>query len=468
MSLPPLPRRRIERVLWSVLEEHFEDAQYLFLRWEAGLDSSEDNLRSLAAGPELRFAAHVRGLVHGGMPVVERLLFPAIRAEGAEEAFDERAQRATAALAILSQPSGGTERLIAAASEEIAPESAEHLHRAMQLWDTPAADAALYAASLRTREESWPAWLRTFAIRGQAADDKMVNTCLRGERDAILAGLRVVPGMRATAGERVHDVLAYFLSHEDAELRVAALRASLELGSHRAWAMCREWARSPAAPAGVFELIGMVGNAEDHAGLVQQVVDGHLSEARVWALGLSGRPHAAHLCMQLLEHADDRIARLAFEAFCAITGLPGDNPKVAEVEPRPGVRDLAEPDGDFAKAEAERDAAVEADLAEGRDVVVRSLPKAKPDAVKAWWAEASSYFDPKQRYFLGRVATQEVMRAIYVDGPSRRRHSLAYELTLRTRSHIQASSRAFARRQYRQLEALAGLRVDPQRGYLDI
>lgn len=471
MALPPLPRARSERVLWSVLEEHFEDAQYLFLRWEDALQKPDDSLRELAVGPEARLAAHVRGLVHGGLPVVERILFPAIRADGAEEAFDERAQRVAAALGILAQPVPGTERLITAATEELVPSSAAHLHRALQLWDAPTSDRALGEASLRTKPESWPAWLRTFAIRGQPADENMVNYCLRGDESSVLAALSVVPDMAASAGARIHEVLGYFFGDRSVALRVAALRSALQVGSHRAWSLCLEWFESPAVPPGIIELIGVVGNAQDHQRLIQQVVDGHISEARVWALGYSGRPHAAHLCTQLFGHKDERIVRLAFEAFQAITGLPSDG-RFVEPELRPGDRELSEPDGEFAKAEAERDATQEAqasaDAAAGIDPIVRLLPKPKPPEVMAWWARAQAHFDPKQRYLYGHVSNLEVMRAAYADGPSRRRHLLGYEVTLRTRSQVQPSTRAFAVRQYRQLAELASLRLDPQRGYLDI
>jgi uncharacterized protein (TIGR02270 family) len=472
VALPPLPRARSERVLWSVLEEHFEDAQYLFLRWEDALDKPDDSLRELAVGPEARLAAHVRGLVHGGLPVVERILFPAIRADGAEEAFDERAQRVAAALGILAQPVPGTERLITAATEELVPSSAAHLHRAMQLWDAPGSDRALYEASLRTKSVSWPAWLRTFAIRGQPADENMVNFCLRGDESSVLASLAVVPDMAASAGARIHEVLGYFFGDRSVALRVAALRSALQVGSHRAWGLCLEWFESPAVPPGIIELIGAVGNAQDHQRLIQQIVDGHISEARIWALGFSGRPHAAHVCAQLLGHADERIVRLAFEAFQAITGLPSDG-RFVEPALRPGDRELTEPDGAFAQAEAERDAVIEADAAAGLDPIVRLLPKPKPAEVRAWWAHAQPKFDPKLRYLYGHVSNLEVMRAAYADGPSRRRHLLGYEITLRTRSQVQPSTRAFAVRQYRQLAELAqlagaGLRLDPQRGYLDI
>jgi uncharacterized protein (TIGR02270 family) len=468
VSLPPLPRTRSERILWSVLEEHFEDGQYLFLRWEQALDGPDDSLRALANGPERRLAAHVQGLVHGGLPVVERMLFPALRPDGADDAFDEHALRTTAALAILAQPVLGTERLIAAASEELLPASAAHLHRALQLWDAPRSDRVLWEASLRTDSKSWPAWLRTFAIRGQAADENMVNFCLRGDENAILAALSVVPDMAASAGQRIHDVLGYFFASQTSAVRVAALRAGLQVGSHRAWKLCREWFESPGAPPGIVELIAIVGNAEDHKHLIDSVAAGHIDEPRIWALGHCGRPYAAHLCVQLLRHADERIVRLAFEALCAITGLPGDSPAVSTPEVRPGDTDLADPDGAFAAAEQARDAKLDADAAAGLDPMVMRLPKPKPDAVEAWWADASKRFDPRKRYLYGRVSDLEVVRATYLDGPSRRRHLLGYEMTLRTRSRVQPSTRAFAARQVRQLAELAAERVDPQRGYLDI
>jgi uncharacterized protein (TIGR02270 family) len=283
--------------------------------------------------------------------------------------------------------------------------------------------------------------------------------------------LAVAPDLAASAGARVHDVLGYFIGSPDIELRVAALRSALQVGSPQAWSLCLEWFEAADVPAKIIEVIGLVGNAQDHQRLIQSVAAGHLSEARIWALGHSGRPHAAHLCAQLLGHPDERLARLAFESLWAITGIPLDG-RFVEAELRPGDQDLAEPDGVFAQAEAARDAAVDADAAAGLDPVVRRLPKPKPAAVMAWWAQAQARFDPELRYLYGRPATLDVLRAAYVDGPSRRRHALGDELTLRTRAQVQPSTRAFAARQFRQLDALARLRIDPQhwpqRGYLDI
>ena len=466
VSLPPIPRARAERILWSVLEEHFEDAQFLFTSWEQALDGPDESLRTLATGLERRFAAHVRGLVHGGLPVVERLLFPAMRDE-ARAAFDERAQRATAALAILAQPVPDTQRLVVAASEGLESGSARHLQRALQLWDAPDSDRALLEASRRSDAKTWPLWLQTFAIRGQAADDDMVDACLRGDRGGVLAGLAVAPTMAASAGAKIHAVIDYFFASEDPELRVAALRAGLVIGSHRAHQLCRDWSTSLAAPSGVTEVVGLVGNAEEHRALIQQVAAGHVIESRIWALGLSGRPRAAHLCVQLLRHADERVVRLAFEAFCAITGLAGESPEVSVPEPRPGERDLEQPDGEFAAREAARDAAIEADRAAGLPTVVRRLPLPKPEVVEAWWTKFGARFEVGRRYLHGRPTSLEVMHAAYLDGPSRRRHALGFEITLRTRNRVRPSTRAFAARQLRQLAALTEQRFDPQRGYLD-
>src|SRR5690606_36461203 len=200
----------------------------------------------------------------------------------------------------------------------------------------PRPDRARWEASLRTNAASWPAWLRAFAIRGQPADENMVNYCLRGDEGSILAALSVVPDMAASAGQRIHDVLGYFFASQTSAIRVAALRAGLQVGSHRAWDLCREGFESPGAPAGLVEVIATVGNAAEQQSLIDSVAAGHVDEARVWALGFCGRPQAAQVCLGLLRHPDERIVRLAFEAFCAITGLPGGNPAVSETELRPG------------------------------------------------------------------------------------------------------------------------------------
>ncbi len=458
--------------MWSVVEEHLDDAEFLFQRWEAALDAPDESLAQLAKGVEPRLLAHLDGLVHGGIPVVERLLFPALRESGVDGAFDEQARRCAAALAILRQPVPGTERLIAAASEDLSPESAAPLHRAMQLWDRPGSDRALWAASLRTQAGSWPAWLRTFAVRGQPADENMVNYCLRGEEPSVLAALSVVPDMAASVGGRVLDVLDYFFSNDSAAVRVAALESALQLGSARAWGLCREWFASPGAPARIVDIIAMVGGASDHRQLVDSVAKGHVDEARVWALGHSGRPRAAQLCVALLTHENERIVRLAFEAFCAITGLSPETAGVSVAERRPGTRDLADPYGEYATEERAKDEAADADPS--LDPTVLQLPMPEVEAVVAWWERARPHFDPSRRYLYGKMSTPEIMHAAYVYGSSRRRHLLGSELRLRARSRVQPSTRAFGARQLRQLRELrtlrsrAELRVDPQRGYLEI
>lgn len=455
------------------MEEHLDDAEYLFQRWEAALDGPE-SLAKLAAGPEPRLSAHLNGLVHGGVPVVERLLFPAMLPGGEFDAFDERARRCAAALAILQQPVGGTERLVAAAAEQLDREGAGALHRALQLWDRPGSDSELWKASLRTRPESWPAWLRTFAIRGQPADENMVNYCLRGDEDAVLAGLSVVPDMIASVGAKVHDVLDYFFGDRKPALRVAALHAALSLGSPRAWALCREWFASPGAPRGIVELVAIVGSEAEHRQLIATVADGHVDELRVWALGHTGRAGAAELCVELFEHPSERIVRLAFEGFCAITGLSPEAADASVPETRPGARDLADPDGQFASDERARDAAADADEAAGLDPMVLQLPLPNVDLVRQWWARSRGHFRGRGRYLHGRPSTVDVMQWAYIHASSRRRHLLGEELRMRCRSRVQPSTRAFAARQLRQLRELYAmreqglLRIDPQRGYLEI
>ena len=68
-------------ILWDILEEHLNEAAFLWGQWERSLRSPRYVLREVMDGPEERLLAHVEGLCEGGLPVVERLLLPALQEE---------------------------------------------------------------------------------------------------------------------------------------------------------------------------------------------------------------------------------------------------------------------------------------------------------------------------------------------------------------------------------------------------
>src|SRR5262245_29573732 len=87
---PPQPR-------WDILEEHLDEAEFLWGMWEHALRAPNYDLDEVARGPEERLLAHLDGLVAGGPAVAPRLLVPALDAR-------EPHRVAAAAAALLASP----------------------------------------------------------------------------------------------------------------------------------------------------------------------------------------------------------------------------------------------------------------------------------------------------------------------------------------------------------------------------
>lgn len=84
-----------EQILWNVVEEHLDEAEFLVEQWASARRSPLYTLTELDEGPQARLDGHVDGLVVNGPLAHERVVWPAV--EGA----DEPARVTAAALALL-------------------------------------------------------------------------------------------------------------------------------------------------------------------------------------------------------------------------------------------------------------------------------------------------------------------------------------------------------------------------------
>jgi uncharacterized protein (TIGR02270 family) len=85
-----------ELILWDVVEEHLDEAEFLVELWLAARRSPLYTLPELERGPEPRLVAHVDGLVLNGPLVLERVAWPVV-----EDPQAEPLRLAAAALAML-------------------------------------------------------------------------------------------------------------------------------------------------------------------------------------------------------------------------------------------------------------------------------------------------------------------------------------------------------------------------------
>lgn len=83
------------QILWDVVEEHLDEAEFLVEQWQSARRSPSDTLAELVAGPEMRLEAHVDGLRGNGPLALERVAWPVLEGGG------EPQRVAAAALALL-------------------------------------------------------------------------------------------------------------------------------------------------------------------------------------------------------------------------------------------------------------------------------------------------------------------------------------------------------------------------------
>lgn len=428
-----MPELSRHGVLWDVQEEHLGEAEFFFEVWERCIDSPVHTLAELRVGPEERLLAHVMGLVIGGHRVLSQLVRPVLD----EDLDDDRHRTAAAALAILD-----------GAGREGPDIVLEHL---------PHAGAAGYWGLVRAMHVSRRTDIPERLIASLPEHD---GQALTGRLDA-LVGLGVDVG-KQLRGYFKHDLLpvrraaAHLARHStsskilkrllglmrdpDPKLREAAIESALIRGLPGSWQLACETAFDPQTPAGSLRrtALGWVAMQGDLA--VHQYLIGQLRERPdadlLWAAGITGRPQAAALAVELLDHPT--LARLAGELLTFVAGLPLTVDSLWLDE---GAHGSYGADADEALPELAHDD-LDADLVPPEELRLR-LPN--PAAVRAWWSNQRDSLHPDLRHFAGwPLETRIVEQALHA-APMRRRHALALELAIRSAGIGLLDTRAPAR-----------------------
>lgn len=406
--------------LWDVVEEHLDEAEFLWEQWEASLVAPNYVLREVEDGPEARLLAHLDGLVVNGPLVAERLLLPTIA-----DADAEPTRVRAAALALLQTP--GDAGFDAVFSElHGSPAQRPELVRALECCDVgplyPRLGGLLAAEDAELRHAA----ARVLAYHGEALIE-VVPGLLASERavDRVL-GLRMVPRFSEGARHR-HAVLAA-LASEHPDLRDVALTSGALLDLPQAWGCARDLvaARDPGAGQALL-LLALRGDPADASAIAAAVEDEALRGSALWALGFLGTVEAVELAMPWLEDATH--ARLAGEVVAAISGL-----------------DLA--DEDLTRVPEEDEAL------EHRPEDDLPLPDAM--GVLVWWRRQRGNFAGGRRYLGGKPRDAATLRGALHEGPMRRRaaHLLALQCGAAPGRGPRLETTAPSRRQWRELAAL--------------
>jgi uncharacterized protein (TIGR02270 family) len=419
-------------VIWDIMREHLDEAEFLVEMWSNGVDSPKFDFAKLRAGPEARLLAHLDALRVGGEIVVERVLLPVMA-----DPDDDEFRTAAASLAILHGAGLEACERVLSAFDRATGIGHRGLVRGLSL----SSREGLIPWLGRDLDQLAPGVLAS-RLRILAAHRVNVGQRLIGWLGATDLDVRRAAAVlaRHTGAPPALHMLHGLFDHEDDALRWAAIESGLIRGQTPAWlALAREafGGRNSVNHREAFGWLAMLGDASIHQRLLAALQAGP-TPALVWAAGLTGRPQAVDLGIELLD--DPCLARLAGELVCAVAGLRDDD---GDHWLDRGVRIGDDPDDALPQLEHD-----DLEIPSG-DTKLR-LPN--PDALRSWWAHRRGQFDPRLRYSNGAPLDLPALARSFAALPTRRRHPLALELAARTTGRAQIATWAMTGAQHLQAQ----------------
>lgn len=402
--------------LWDIVEEHLDEAEFLWGQRERSLVAPNYTLDEVAEGPERRLIAHLEGLVVNGPLVARKLLIPTL-----EEDEPHRITAAAAALLCSPGPTG-LDAVIEALCE--LPEQRPALAQALEF-----AERSDLRPRMRELLGNMDLGLiavgaQVLAFHHEAIGDSLL--VLLASDDPAWRGLalRALPD-EANPARYTNAILAGLADYHPVIVD-AAIDAGSRMGIPAAWARARERAQDPDGKEAML-LLALGGPPGDRSQLFSALQHPRRRLGALWALGFLGTPEVVDAALEWLD--DDTVGPLAGEVFTAVTGV-----------------DLVD-----AKLTAK---AVEAEHLE--HTPEHDLPRPQPMGVLHWWMQRRAQFADGQRYLAGRPNSREAIFAALARGPMRRRPALLRELQFQpppgARPRLQL--RAPIRRQRTELTAL--------------
>lgn len=405
-------------VLWDVVEEHMEEASFLWIEWERAQRSATLAPVQVQRIFEDRLAAHLEGLALSGA------ISPARLSAAAARAGDEGASFAVVHALLHRGRADGVD----AAVELLATAEGADVHAVGRAFALAPARALLprLPELLRHEQPRVRAAALSAACRGGVDVGPPLADGL-GDRDADVrrAALAAVTALRRR--EHLAAVRA-LLADPDPGVRRAAMEAGLILGAPDALAACR--AALCEGDAAALLLLALAGDGADVAAILRALDAIETRAAALFALGFIVAPEAAEASAAAC--ADAALGPVAAEAFAAVTGLDLVREGLASAAAPPSAdREEAGPDDIELRAEAQ-------------------LPVPDPAAIRARWAARSSWFTPR-----AELGTEALLAALSA-APMRRRPPLATQLAIRSRGAVQLDTTAWL---CDQLASLARLRA---------
>ncbi len=407
----------------DIVEEHFSEASFLASQWERALRSPRYNLEETSRLEE-RLLAHLDGLTLGG-ETAAALLRPAFESEDSAEVF------CAVFASIAESPPAALEQILTAIPAT-PPAFQAPLRRALELSGRVDLDSAL-APLLSSSDVSIQALAsEVLSFRGSIPREAAFELLNAQDERTLVAALRSLGTLKREDAVRK---LPRLLNDTRPQVRMAAIECGLASGIHAAWDTCRNEAQGNGEAAAAARVLQAIwGDDKDTAQLVTHLSDASKRADVLWALGFSGRPLAVDACLEFLKQ-ETPVARLAGEAFSAVTGLELRGVYAVELEEEESLPPLEKED-------------LDADLSPKFE---DELPVPAFEAVTDWWRRARRDFSRSKRYVNGVPFDGAALWNALTSDSMRRRHIHTKELSLRTHGTLDIRTLAFTSRQREEL-----------------
>jgi uncharacterized protein (TIGR02270 family) len=391
---------RPSAVIAPIVDRYLEEAAFLWSQRERASSAPNWGLADLADIDE-RLAAHLDGLrvaADYGWKIVERSLDsgPGELFAGGVLALDSADHRRTIRVAREAVKSEAARLALASAFRWVSP---RHLHGIEQSLLRSASATGRHLAVTAVAVHG-PALGNTLEPLLQDTDSDVRATAVRACGELGLTGYGpAIMGMLQDDEHVARQAAwsAVMLGHRGHALE-ALLTAGLDKGSDR---------------LNAFRLALLAMNlAASHEVLRRFARDGNQARWLLLGSGLAGEP--GYIPWLISRMRDDRMARVAGEAFSLITGT--DVPALHLERPRPENFESGPNDDP-------EDENVDMDPDEG-------LPWPDPDKVEKWWAANAHRFQKGTRYFMGAPVTREHCIHVLKNGYQRQRILAAHYLCL--------------------------------------
>jgi len=409
----------------DLVDESFDEAAFLWRRWESELASLTRNLDEIYSWTEDRLQGALDGVRVGGAVAID-IATEALRSDDID--------RATAGAALLASSADpkATDALVA----ELGTAKDARLRAIVRSLEVAGSDHALRAAArlLANGDPVHAGALCRLKVFRRARPAEEITAAFASNVPDLQA--EALHAARLSTDGKADKIVSAGLSHADAAVRYAAVESglSLRINGAKETAITMAGQRHPAAGR-CLNLVALFGTADDREIVYDALRIPGQQLAAVWALGHIGTVRAVDACVAGMKH--DALARACGEAYCWITGANLERDRLAIQETPPEVPAFEDDD-------------LDANLVPPPEAL---WPIPDAEAVRKHWLALRSEWQEEVRHIQGRRSNGETLLTTIETGPMLRRPDLILELRVKTRGRYDVEPRAFTQRQRQMMSA---------------